>query len=269
MIRIVEPGWATTVQDHGRIGLAHLGVPRAGAVDRPAHDLVNRLVGNAVQDATIETAGGLVIEAAGPLIVATSDGTRHTLRPGTRLRVDPQPDRVWAYLAVRGGLDVSVVLGARSHDTLAGIGPAPIVAGAVLPVGPDPQTELTTDYAPTRALAEAVRVTPGPEADWFEGGTEQITARSWRVSGHVSRVGVRFESGSWTRTPAAHDQLASFGLVEGAVQVTPRGEAIVMLANHPTTGGYPVIAVVDAGDLAAVAQTRPGSSLRFVASSIA
>lgn len=266
VLRIVDAGRGTTIQDHGRRGWAYLGVPTAGAVDRDAHDLVNRLVGNAADAATIETLGGVIVEAVRATVVARStDGSRHTLATGDRLRVDPPPGRVWGYLAVRGGVDVTPVLGSRSHDTLAGLGPPVLVVGTTLPAGPDPRSQLDTDLAPDRRVDRAVRVWPGPHEDWFVGGRSILTGRTWTVSSDSSRVGVRLEAAVFERTSEAQTNLASIGLVEGALQVTPSGEPIVMMANHPTTGGYPVIAVVDPFDLGSVAQSPPGTSIRFVA----
>ena len=260
-LRIIEPGRATTLQDHGRVGRADLGVPSAGAVDRSTHDLANRLVGNDPQAASIETNGGLVIEAIRSLVVAV-DGHRHTVGAGDRLRVDGERDRMWTYVAVRGGFEVEPVLGSLSHDTLAGIGPAPIGAGVAFPVGPDPGTELPTDHAPVRRRPPVVQLWPGPRADCFVDALGALVGRRWTVSESVSRVGVRLEAGEFI--PASERHLASEGLVDGAIQITPAGEPIIMLANHPTTGGYPVVAVVEPDDLTIVAQSTPGTILRFV-----
>jgi allophanate hydrolase subunit 2 len=164
---------------------------------------------------------------------------------------------------VRGGIALEPVLGSRSHDTLSGVGPPPIVAGVRLDVGDDPQTELVTDLAPSRPRSAVVRLWPGPRADWFENGVDTLIGQDWTVGRDVSRVGVRLSPGSFPRTSAMPDHMASEGLVDGAVQITPSGEPIVMLANHPTTGGYPVIAVVEPDDIPVVAQARPGSTLRF------
>lgn len=260
-LRIIEPGRSTTLQDHGRVGRAHLGVPSAGAVDRHTHDLANRLVGNHPGAASIETNGGLVVEAIRPVIVAV-DGHRHTLGAGERLRVVGHRDRMWTYLAARGGIEVEPILGSRSHDTLAGIGPRPIAVGTELPVGADPGTELPADHAPVRRRAPVVRLWPGPRTDHFVEAMSTLVGTTWTVSASVSRVGVRLESGRFA--PATTRRLASEALVVGAIQITPSGEPIIMLANHPTTGGYPVVAVVEPDDLPIVAQAPPGSILRFV-----
>jgi biotin-dependent carboxylase-like uncharacterized protein len=262
-VRVIEAGRATTVQDLGRRGLAHLGVPRAGAVDVASSGLANRLVGNSSDAAVLETHGGMVIEALRPLVVAASaDGHRSTLTVGDRLRVDPASDQMWAYLAIRGGIAVECILGSRSHDSLSGLGPDPIVVGSELPVGDDPGTDLPVDHAPVRRRSQPVRVWPGPRGDRFVDVMTLLTSQRWTVSSWVSRVGVRLVAGPFVA--ATRERLASEGLVEGAIQITPSGEPIVMLANHPTTGGYPVVAVVDPDDLALVAQARPGTGLRFV-----
>jgi biotin-dependent carboxylase-like uncharacterized protein len=264
-LRIVQVGFATTVQDRGRNGLAHLGVPVAGAVDGRTHDLVNRLVGNTPDAATIETMGSLVVEALRPVVIATStDASRQTLSAGTKVRVDAPPGSVWAYLAVRGGVAVESVLGSRSHDTLGGVGPPALAADSVIASGPDPLTVLAADHAPQRRPSEGrARIWDGPQHDWFIGGIQGLVGRPWRVTNELSRVGVRLEAGDFARTTRAQPQMPSVGLTMGAVQVTPAGEPIVMLANHPTTGGYPVIAVVDPDDLSDLVQTRPGASVHF------
>lgn len=263
-IRVVEAGWSTTIQDLGRTGFAHLGVPRAGAVDVAAQAVANRLVGNDERAATLETAGGLVVEAIGAAVAATSgDGVRHTLQPGDRVRVDPPADGIWGYLAVRGGILVEPVLGSRSHDTLSGVGPAGIRPGDVLDVGDDPHTELVTDHAPVRPRSSVVRLWPGPRVAWFARGLDALIDEEWQVGAELSRVGVRLSAGRFDPTTEMPARMGSEGLVTGAIQITPGGEPIVMLANHPTTGGYPVIAVVEPDDIPNLAQARPGTTIRF------
>jgi allophanate hydrolase subunit 2 len=203
----------------------------------------------------------LVIEAGRPLVVATG-WSRSTLATGERVAVEPAEDQMWAYLAVRGGLDVQPVLGSRCHDTLSGLGPAPIADGVELPIGADPGTNLPADHAPVRRRSGPVRLWPGPRRDQIVDPLGVLSRRTWTVSTSVSRIGVRLGAGPFAAVSVHH--LASEGLVPGAIQITPAGEPIVMLANHPTTGGYPVVAVVDPDDLQLVAQARPGATLRFV-----
>ncbi len=149
MLRVVSAGVATSVQDRGRPGYADLAVPPSGAVDPAARDLVNRLVGNPADAAVLETAGGLVVEALAAVVVADStSGAVQTLLPGETVSVDPTAGEVWAYLAVRGGIETSAILGSRSWDSLSALGPPPPRAGDVLRAGRDPGTPLAVDQAP-------------------------------------------------------------------------------------------------------------------------
>jgi biotin-dependent carboxylase-like uncharacterized protein len=263
-LRVVDQGFGTTIQDLGRHGWAHLGVPMAGPVDRRSQHLVNRLVGNREDAAAFETRAGLLLEAQRSLIVASSQlGVRQILQLGERLQVDRLPDGMWSYVAVRGGIEVEPVLGSRSHDTLSGIGPPPVESGTVYDIGDDPHSEFVTDHAPRRRADAVVRIWEGPQARWFTLGLDALTRATWTVSADVSRVGVRLKVGEFQRSADDVEQMPSQALVEGAIQITPAGAPIVMLANHPTTGGYPVIAVVEPGDVDIVAQAPPGSTLRF------
>ena len=263
---VVTPGIATTVQDRGRPGHAAIGVTTSGALDPGRLALVNRLVGNGVQAAALETAGGLVVEALEALVVAdAASGTVATLRPGDRIGVDPAGEESWTYLAVRGGLAVEAALGSRSSDTLGGVGPPPPAPGTVLPVGPDPQIAITVDPAPPPPRAPEVHVRLGPRADWFApSAMDALLRATWTVTAERSRVGVRLAGPELPREDAfAGVELPSEGLVTGAIQVPHDGQPIVMLADHPTTGGYPVIAVVEPADVATVAQAPGGTTLRF------
>lgn len=257
MLTVCEPGWATTIQDLGRRGLAHLGVPRAGMVDPGLGTLANRLVGNPATAAVLETCGGLVVRAERALlVVSTVERVPIPLPAGATYRLPADNERLWHYVAVRGGLEVPPVLGSASCDTLSGIGPTVPASGDRLKIGPDPGTDVTFDVAPVAPLAHVVTVWPGPRSSW-------VTV-DWPVDlavSEVSRVGVRLTGARLVRH--RDTELASEGLVRGAVQVTPSGELVMMLADHPTTGGYPVVAVVDPADVAVVAQHRPGSTLRM------
>jgi len=263
VLEIVRSGWATTIQDGGRMGYAALGVPHGGPLDRHLHQLVNRLVGNDSDAAALETAGGLVLRAAGPMVVATSaELVARSVGAGETIDVDPAAGDLWGYVAVRGGLAVERVLGSRSHDTLSGLGPPDVTASMMLPIGPDPGTALALDQAPPRLRPPTVTVWPGPRVDWFVDGTvERLIAATWTVTKDVSRVGARLDGPPLARRRP--EELASEGLVLGAIQVPPDGLPVVMLADHPTTGGYPVIAVVDPADVATIAQTRPGNAVHF------
>jgi biotin-dependent carboxylase-like uncharacterized protein len=274
-LEVRHPGPLTTVQDLGRRGLAGIGVTRSGAADRGSLRLANRLVGNDEALAALEvTMGGLEVEVLAPVLVAITGAlcpltvtgappigpaAPGALPAGARLRLGTPHSGLRTYLAVRGGIDVAPVLGSRSHDVLAGLGPAPLQRGDRLAIGNDPGTPLVAEVAPTRPPGSVLRVWPGPRADWVAGGVRALTETTWTVRPDSNRIGVRLDGTPLRRSRAG--ELASEPLIEGAIQVPHDGRPIVMLADHPTTGGYPVVAVVDPADLAAVAQARPGDVL--------
>jgi biotin-dependent carboxylase-like uncharacterized protein len=282
MIIVEATGPLATVQDLGRPGLAHLGVSPSGAADRTAHRLANRLVGNPESDATLEiTLGGLTVRATAthwvavtgaPTTVLVNDRPMGSngllaLPPGDRLSVLPPAYGVRSYLAVRGGIAVTPVLGSRATDLLSGIGPAPLRPGDELPVGipgpPLPGVDLAPPHQPRKALL----ITPGPRRDWFsDSAWAELLGRSWTVSPNGNRVGVRLEGGSLARS--VEDELPSEGLVRGAVQVPASGEPLIFLADHPVTGGYPVIAVLTDRFADHAAQLRPGDQVRFISASL-
>jgi biotin-dependent carboxylase-like uncharacterized protein len=279
MLVVLAPGPRSTVQDRGRPGWASIGVPRSGAADLAAHDLANRLVGNRPEAATVEaTAGGLRVRAEAPVLIAVTgapaplavDGRAaplhapFTLRAGAVLELGMPSRGLRSYLAVRGGVDVPPVLGSRSTDTLSGLGPAPLRSGDRLPVGALAGDEPVVDVAPVAGPAErpVLRVLPGPRRDWLEPDAWAALCREeWTVSSESDRVGVRLTGPRLAR--AQEGELPSEGLVAGAVQVPPDGAPVLFLADHPVTGGYPVLAVVVTADLPAAAQLRPGDPVRF------
>ncbi len=266
-LHVLATGPLVTVQDRGRLGMAHLGVPRAGALDAPAAALANRLVGNEPDAAVLEVVlGGLELRAdRGCWVAVTGAGRAHAgaewLAAGATLRIGTPKTGVRSYVAVAGGIAVPLVLGSRSTDTLAWVGPPRVEAGAVLPVGkPVGQPEaLDTPRPPVR---RPLRVRVGPRADWFaDDAIERLCATPYVVAADSNRIGLRLEGPALSRRRV--DELPSEGMVLGAVQVPPSGVPIVFLADHPPTGGYPVLAVVEPDDLWQCAQLRPGESVRF------
>jgi biotin-dependent carboxylase-like uncharacterized protein len=280
VIEILRPGPLTTIQDLGRPGYAHLGVGRSGAADRDSLALANRLVGNPDGAAALEITFGGFAATFGTRAVVALTGAPAPARVGRRdiaangpveigagaeLSVRT-PDRgVRTYLAVRGGLDVPAVFGSRSTDLLGGLGPEVVRAGTRLRIGTGTAGFPTTDLAPVRMLPETVVLParPGPRADWFAPGALDLLARGpYEVTPASNRVGLRL---SGPALPAAAGrELPTEGLAEGSLQVPPDGAPIVMLADHPVTGGYPVIAVVDEAALGLAGQARPGDRVRFV-----
>jgi len=279
MIRVAKPGLLTTVQDLGRPGLAHLGVPTAGAADRRAFGLANRLVGNPPEAAALEItlagpeleleAGGWVALTGGR-VAADLDGRPAPMdvavraEPGQVLRIGSVTSGLRAYLAVRGGIDVAPVLGSRSTDTLAPVGPPRLEEGMCLPVGDRVGGDPFRQVAPTPPVdpEPVLRAVRGPRDDLFtHDALLALIGAVWTVTSDSDRTGVRLDGPVLERRRKA--ELASEGMVEGALQVPPDGHPILFLANHPTTGGYPVIAVVVGRDLPLAAQARPGTRLRF------
>ncbi|MFC8720182.1 biotin-dependent carboxyltransferase family protein [Kitasatospora sp. NPDC057198] len=277
-VLVVRAGYGATVQDLGRPGLAALGVGRSGAADRGALRLANRLVGNPEGAAGLEMPlGGVELEfgraatcaLAGADCPAWADGrpvaarTPLAVPAGARLRIGTPGRGLRVYLAVRGGLDVPAVLGSRATDTLAGLGPERLAPGLLLPVGAAATGWPAADHAPYRERTGPVlRVVPGPREDWFTAAAlRTLCGEPYTVTAESDRVGMRLEGPVLER--ARGGELPSEGMVPGALQVPPSGRPILFLADHPVTGGYPVIAVVHRDDLDAAAQARPGDALRF------
>jgi biotin-dependent carboxylase-like uncharacterized protein len=269
MIEILSPGPLAIVQDLGRPGYAELGVPRSGAFDRAALELANRLVGNPAGAAAVEfTLGGLHLRCTRPATVAFTGapcpgapdwGAAVSLPAGAVIKLGPPVRGLRGYMAVRGGLEVEAVLGSRSTDTLSGLGPAPLSAGDVLPVGSGrgPITGVAAAPAPP---AGALDLRFGPRHDWFtEAARALLTTAEWRVRPESDRVGVRLDGPPLERSRG--DELPSEPVLPGAVQVPPDGRPIVFGPDAPVTGGYPVIAVLLDPDGAA--QLRPGDPVRF------
>ena len=282
MIVVEATGPLATVQDLGRPGLAYLGVSPSGAADRTAHRLANRLVGNPEGDATLEiTLGGLSVRATtthwvavtgAPTTILVNDRPMASngliaLPPGDRLTVLAPAYGVRSYLAVRGGITVAPVLGSRATDLLSGIGPSPLRPGDELPVGRPGPPLPGVDLAPTHQPRKTLAITPGPRQDWFrDEAWHDLVHEMWTVSPDGNRVGVRLEGGFLPRR--IPDELPSEALVRGAVQVPASGEPLIFLADHPVTGGYPVIAVLTDRAADHAAQLRPGDRVRFALTSL-
>lgn len=280
-LEVLATGPMITVQDAGRFGHAALGVGRSGAADADSYALGNRLLANPEGAAALEvTLGGLRVRARGPVTVAVTgaetpvrvDGRGAAvnevlhLPDGAELTLGVPARGLRSYLAVRGGVAVAPVLGSRSTDVLAGLGPEVPVVGDLLPVGPVPAALPHLDHAPVRAVgADLVdlRVDLGPREDWFtERAVAALSSGEYEVTSRSDRVGARLAGPVLERS--REGELPSEGMVAGSLQVPPGGEPVLFLADHPVTGGYPVIAVVRSTDLPKAAQARPGTRIRFV-----
>ncbi|WP_339154551.1 biotin-dependent carboxyltransferase family protein [Actinomadura luteofluorescens] len=280
MIEVVRPGPLATVQDLGRPGRAHLGVPRSGAADQRAFRLANRLVGNPEGAAGVEvTFGGAAlrfhvrawIAVTGAPVTLRIDGRPHgmnapcSVASGAVVELDTPTSGLRSYVAVRGGVAVDEVLGSRSTDLLSGLGPAPLAPGDRLPIGSAVGLRhINVDVVPVAAMPETpiLRILPGPRDDWFaQDALATLTSTPYEVTPDSNRVGVRLNGPPLVR--ARDGELGSEGMVIGSLQVPPSGLPIIFLADHPTTGGYPVVAVLASAAVAEAAQLRPGQKLRF------
>lgn len=275
VIGVVEAGGLALLQDRGRPGFAHLGVPRAGALDRAAADLANRLVGCTEDAAVLEVVGGISLVAQEGRWVAVTgapcdvvvDGRSRAhsesvwLPRAARLTIGTAMAGVRSYVAVGGGITVPPVLGSRSTGTLAWVGPPRVVTGAVLPLGQPGEPRTADAVGPWGPRRETVlRVLPGPHEEWFGPRALEVLAETaWRVRPDSNRVGLRLQGA--VPVPRVAGELPSEGMLLGAVQVPGDGQPVVLLNDHGTTGGYPVVGVVDAADLGACAQLRPGDRI--------
>jgi antagonist of KipI len=278
VIEVVDAGRWTTIQDKGRPGLERFGIPAGGAADWFAAAAANRIVGNQQDAALLEaTAGGPTLQFHADAVFAVTGGHVDgppTWKPiqvlrGSKLVVGTTAPGVRTYIAVRGGIDVPLVLGSRSfcqRGSFGGSSGRPLVTGDRLhmaqmvarePMGaPWP----TSHRLPLRGPWE-VRVIAGPQRHAFTtDALERLTATACRVTPEIDRMGLRLETPGLRLQP---EEILTVPMTAGAVQVTPSGGLIVLHVDHQTTGGYPVVATVINADLPLLAQARPGDTVRF------
>jgi antagonist of KipI len=287
ILDVIDGGLLTTVQDGGRPEWTHLGVPQSGAADPWSLAVANLLLGNAADAAALEiTIGGptLVARDGGTISLAGADlGARvvggRPLRPGRSHRIAEGATVAFdggragggarAYLGLAGGVDVPTILGSRSTCLAAafgGLDGRALRAGDTIRSAPDgpgidllelawPDEDDQGD-APGAVHGAVLRVVPGRDP-----GVERLVEGSWRVAAAADRVGVRLD-GPVLPPPIAGETL-THGIPWGAIQVPSDGVPIVLGADHQTTGGYRVIAVVITADRPALGQLQPGDEIRF------
>ncbi|MEU4013732.1 urea amidolyase family protein [Microbacterium sp. NPDC028030] len=286
-VEVVRPSLQLLVQDAGRPGYASLGVSASGAADRRALRDANRAVGNAVTAAVLESVGGAVLRFRGPGVAAVTgavgaitltevDGAARAIThgepfatvDGDELTLD-HPDRGLRYvIAIRGGLDATPALGSRAADTLAGLGPMPLAAGAVVPIGDVAPHPVAPD-ALARELPQPgdvvdLEITLGPRDDWFTpAALATLTGQDWTVTPRSDRVGIRLD-GDVPLERSTGGELPSEGAVTGAIQVPPDGQPVLFLPDHPLTGGYPIIGALTDSSLDLAGQLAPGVRVRFI-----
>jgi antagonist of KipI len=283
-IRVIKPGWCTTVQDLGRHGCQHYGVSVSGAMDRLALVMANRLVSNH------DTAAALEITIIGPellfhqqAVVAITgadlspaiDGssiplwTTVAIRAGSRLTFGTRRNGARAYLAAAGGFDVPVLWGSRSTHLSTGTGGLngrALMADDILPVGvvdserPHIGATLAHDSRPIYVDHPTLRVIPGPQPVGAE-ALSILTTTPYQLTSQCDRMGFRLK-GQPLQHVTAHPRISD-GTAMGALQIPPDGCPILLMADRPTTGGYPKIASVISVDLPLAAQLQPGDRVSF------
>ena len=287
---VESAGLQTTVQDLGRPGFGPEGVSASGAADPVALRLGNLLVENQPGVAGLELTlvggsfvfpDGAVIALTGADLGATVNGrplemwASHTLEPGTKLMFGATKNFARGYLAIAGGIQVDPFLGSASTHVLSGLGG---FEGRALRKGDRLRIGKASKKVPRRRITLAalyafkprkvLRVTEGPQADWFSEAAKQVFYRDvFRVSEESDRVGLRLEGTALDGSPAR--EMITEGVSLGAVQVTPSGQPIILFVEQQTTGGYPKIANIIAADLHRIGQLRPRAEIRFQRTSLA
>jgi antagonist of KipI len=278
-LSVLSAGLLTTVQDRGRWGHQASGVPVAGPMDPVSHDAANAIVGNAPDAATLEitivgpalrfdVAARLVV--AGADLAAAVDGTplplsqARDVAPGAVLTFGHRRRGARAYVAIDGGVASPLVLGSRATHAVTGFG-RPLASGDVLPLGPGHQRSgLRWTPITLPAGGARVRVRRGPQTEAATDAALAVLTRSrFVISPHSNRMGYRL-TGPAIPLPPGPPMISDATFV-GGIQVTPSGEAIVLMADRQTTGGYPQIATVITADVGVAGQLAPGDWLEFEA----
>jgi antagonist of KipI len=285
VIRVLDPGPQTTVQDAGRRGQLRYGIPPSGPVDARSFTLANRLVGNVDGEAALEfTLIGPRLRVEGPCTAAVTGAvvpvtvndapaprwTTLTLAAGDVLRIGPARAGVRGYVAFAGGIDVPPVLGSRAtylRGRLGGLDGRALRRDDVLrlgPASPAPRRAVRPDAIPDWQESPALRVVLGPQADRFtDEGIAAFLGGVYEVLPQSDRMGARLQ-GPRIAHARGHD-IISDGVALGAVQVPGDGQPIVLLVDRQSTGGYTKIATVCSFDIPRVGQAKPGQRIRFSA----
>lgn len=274
------------VQDAGRAGLLSQGVSPSGFADAASARRANRLVGNPDDAAVLESLlGGVELEAVGSQATVAVSGVEGPIEvvadgvaraqvaeapiavpPGAVLRIGAPTGGLRPMIAVRGGVDAVEVLGSRSRDTLAGLGPEPVSAGDLLTVGTAATAWPTVEHAvvappPSGAHPLELGFRWGPRDDRLTTAGRASLLAPRTVSARADRVGVRLDGPA---IGATDSRLPSEPTVAGAIELPTDGLPFVLGRDHPVTVGYPVVGVLDAAALDRLAQARPGTPVRLL-----
>jgi antagonist of KipI len=282
---ILKPGLWTTIQDQGRHGYQQHGVRVSGAMDRVAARIANHLLGNHPSAALIEfTLLGPTIRFQQATSIALTGGLftvrlneqaispyqRHHLRPGDQLTIGSAQTGCRGYLAIQGGLLMKPVLGSCSMDAHLQTGDflaRTLASGDEIAYPPATSTSEKTALLLASPVIEyaaksPLKVIPGPHANYFSTVERtRFVEEPWQIHSESNRMGYRL-----TGNPLQfeqHTELRSQAVTFGTIQVPPSGQPVILMADHPTTGGYPIIGQVCSADLPRLAQARPGDTIQF------
>jgi antagonist of KipI len=277
MIEVLDAGW-TSIQDRGRPGHEREGIPPGGCADRFSAAVANRLVGNDPAAALLEcTSRGPTLRFAQDAVIALTGGEAQAgetwrareVKAGDTVALGLVSPGFRCYLGLRGGIDVPMVLGSRSLSERGSFGGGfgrRLRSGDRFEVGGmvtgDPLTSpWPSAHRLPRSGPSEIRAMPGPHDDRFANAdVTRFLETAFVITPLTDRMGIRLTAPSFR---VRVGEILTTPVSEGAVQVTPSGELIVLLADHPTSGGYPVIATAISADLPLLAQARPGETVRF------
>jgi len=261
-LEVASAGAPAMVQDGGRPGRMHQGVPRGGPMVPELLEAANASLGNAPGAAGLECFGELRLEVSGEPLWISVDGKPSLLAAGATFLVDRPTTLLARYVAFRGALDLPEQLGGRGALPVAGIGRV-LRKGDRLRITPAPGPE-PAPITPTLDLDAPIRIVRGPDLDRFGGGgaaLATLTSSEFTISPASDRTGTRLAGATLPRT--GDDRPGPTPMTRGAIQVPASGEPIVLGPDHPVTGGYPVVAVVIQADWGRLHGRRPGARVRF------
>ena len=281
---VEQAGLQTSVQDLGRAGYGSIGVSPSGAADAVSLRLANLLVGNPADAAALEQTllgGSYLFPEGGVVALAGADfgaalngqplemDMAHAVMPGGRVSLGKTRGGARCYLSIAGGVRVTSVLGSASTHLLSGLGGfkgRALQKGDVLEIGAPTKRLLRRKLGAKARDAfqprKTLRVTEGPQFDWFPEVAQSVLLQSrFRVTEESDRMGLRLDGPPMAM--GAGKEMISEGVSLGALQVTPVGQAIILFVEQQTAGGYPKIANVIGADLFCIGQLRPRDDIRF------
>lgn len=289
LIKVQNTAFAIYFEDNGRPYQADQGISPSGAIDKSSFMAANHLVGNDCDEAVLEiTFGSVEFEVLDNTTIAvtgadcaadiyTQNGKKIVLlanRPmavekGDIIKIAPANAGLRCYFAVRAGFHVDKIMASSSRDILANIGPQPIKAGDILYAGgKKPSTVVALNHSPSFAMPKSgdvvnIDVILGPRADWFTSeAVDLFLNQKWEITAQSDRVGNRLH-GAQVLERKINDELPSEGTAIGSIQVPASGQPVLFLADHPLTGGYPVIACVAKHHIDLVGQLPVGAFIKF------